>query len=43
VTRIVWSPQSLADLESIRDYIARDSHRYAELVVQRQNGASFAA
>jgi addiction module RelE/StbE family toxin len=35
VTRIVWSPQSLADLESIRDYIARDSPRYAELVVQR--------
>jgi addiction module RelE/StbE family toxin len=35
VTRILWSPQALGDLESIRDYIARDSPRYAELVLQR--------
>jgi addiction module RelE/StbE family toxin len=35
VTRILWSPQSLLDLESIRDYIARDSPPYAELVVRR--------
>lgn len=35
MTRIVWSPQSLADLESIRDFIAHDSPRYADLVVQR--------
>jgi addiction module RelE/StbE family toxin len=35
VTRILWSPQALLDLESIRDYIARDSPRYAELVVRR--------
>jgi toxin ParE1/3/4 len=35
VTRILWSPQALLDLESIRDYISHDSPRYAELVVQR--------
>ena len=35
MTRILWSPQALSDLESIRDYIARDSPRYAELVLQR--------
>ena len=27
--KIIWSPQSLADLENTRDYIARDSERYA--------------
>jgi addiction module RelE/StbE family toxin len=35
VTAITWSPQSLRDLEAIRAYIAQDSPRYAELVVQR--------
>jgi len=35
VTRIIWSPQALLDLESIRAYIAHDSPRYAELVVRR--------
>jgi addiction module RelE/StbE family toxin len=35
VTEIIWAPQSLADLESIRTYIARDSVRYADLVVGR--------
>ena len=35
MTRIVWSPQALGDLESIRDYIAHDSPRYADLVVRR--------
>jgi len=35
VTAITWSPQSLRDLEGIRAYIAQDSPRYAELVVQR--------
>jgi toxin ParE1/3/4 len=35
VTPIIWSPQSLRDLESIRAYIAKDSVRYADLVVQR--------
>lgn len=35
MTAIIWSPQSLRDLESIRDYIAEDSVRYADLVVGR--------
>lgn len=32
---IHWSPQALHDLESIREYIARDSTLYADLVVRR--------
>jgi plasmid stabilization system protein ParE len=35
VTSVVWSPQALLDLQSIRDYIAHDSPRYADLVVHR--------
>jgi len=35
VTPITWSPQSLRDLEGIRAYVAQDSRRYADLVVQR--------
>lgn len=32
---IVWSPQSLRDLDSIHEYIAKDSERYADLTVER--------
>ena len=35
MTAIIWSPRALKDLESIRDYIAQDSVRYADLVVAR--------
>jgi len=35
VTAIKWSPQAVRDVESIRDYIAQDSRRYAELTVGR--------
>jgi plasmid stabilization system protein ParE len=35
VTRIGWSPRSVADLDSIRDFIALDSPLYADLVVRR--------
>ena len=35
MTRLLWSPQALRDLEAIRDYIAADSPRYAALVVER--------
>jgi len=35
VTAIIWSPQSLRDLEGIRAYVAQDSAHYARLVVQR--------
>ena len=31
---ILSSPQALSDLEAIREYIARDSALYADLVVQ---------
>jgi addiction module RelE/StbE family toxin len=32
---ITWSPRSLRDVESIREYIAQDSPRIADLVVRR--------
>ena len=35
MTQIIWSPRSLRDVESIRDYIAQDSPRIADLVVRR--------
>jgi len=35
LTKLRWSPQSARDLESIRDYIAVDSPRYAALVIER--------
>ena len=30
-----WTDQAVGDLEAIRDYIARDSEHYAQLVVDR--------
>ena len=33
--QIVWSPQSLRDLRAIREYIAKDSERYADLTIAR--------
>lgn len=33
--QIVWSPQSLRDLDTIREYIAQDSEHYAELTIER--------
>ena len=35
VSRVVWTPQAIADVEKIRDYISRDSQFYAALVVDR--------
>ena len=35
MTRIEWSPRSISDLDSIRDFIALDSPLYADLVVRR--------
>ena len=32
MAEIVWSPQSIEDVESIRDYISRDSARFGLLV-----------
>jgi toxin ParE1/3/4 len=35
VTQIIWSPQAIEDVEAIRTYVARDSPRYADLLVER--------
>ncbi|HVC96654.1 MAG TPA: type II toxin-antitoxin system RelE/ParE family toxin [Pirellulales bacterium] len=35
MAKLTWSPQAIADLESICDYIARDSEYYAKLFGQR--------
>ena len=35
MTRLLWSPRALSDLERIREYISRDSPVYAEFVVRR--------
>lgn len=35
MSRIRWTPQAVDDLRAIRDFVARDSPRYALLVVQR--------
>lgn len=32
---VVWSPQAIADVESIRDYISRDSPHFGSLVAQQ--------
>ena len=33
--RILWSPQSLRDLDAIHEYIATDSKHYADLTIVR--------
>lgn len=35
MTPIRWTEQAVADLEAIRDYVARDSARYAALLIER--------
>jgi toxin ParE1/3/4 len=35
VTPVRWTPQAVGDLAAIRDFIARDSPRYAAIVVER--------
>ncbi|MEO6401675.1 MAG: type II toxin-antitoxin system RelE/ParE family toxin [Vicinamibacteria bacterium] len=35
MTPIRWSPQAVRDVEAIREYIAQDSQRYAQLTVDR--------
>jgi plasmid stabilization system protein ParE len=35
VTRLVWSPRAVADLEAVRDRIAYDSELYAGLMISR--------
>jgi addiction module RelE/StbE family toxin len=38
--RVTWSPEALEDLESIAEYIERDSSFYAQSVVSKILGAS---
>jgi len=33
--KIIWSPEAVADLTEIRDYVARDSEAYAAALVER--------
>ena len=35
MTRVVWTRPALDDVREIREYIARDSSRYARAVVER--------
>ncbi len=35
MAKLIWSPLALADLQSICEYIARDSDRYAKLFAER--------
>ena len=35
MAEVIWSPQSLQDLESIRSFVAGDSPHYAGLLVQK--------
>lgn len=35
MSRIIWSPQAVQDLRSIRSFIARDSRQYARRMIDR--------
>ena len=35
MTSVIWSPQSVRDLEALHAYISEESARYADLVVGR--------
>jgi plasmid stabilization system protein ParE len=35
VTKVIWAPQAIDDVEAIRAHAARDSTHYADLVVER--------
>ena len=35
MTRVIWTRQAIEDVEAIRAYVARDSARYAALLVER--------
>ena len=38
-SKVIWSPQAIADLQQIGDYIARDSIQYANRVGERMLAA----
>ena len=35
MTRVVWAPQAIEDVEAVRAYVARDSVHYADLLAER--------
>ena len=35
MTRVIWTRQAVDDVEAIKTYVARDSDRYAGLLVER--------
>ncbi len=35
MTRVLWAPQAIQDVEAIRAHVARDSAGYADLVIER--------
>lgn len=35
MTRIIWAPQAIENIEAIRTFVARDSAHYADLLVER--------
>jgi len=35
VTRVIWTREAVEDVEAIKAYVARDSVRYASLLVER--------
>ena len=35
MTRVIWAPQAIQDVEAIRAHITRDSPHYADLAAQR--------
>jgi len=39
VMRVIWTRQAVEDVEAIKTYVARDSLRYAALLVERIVGA----
>lgn len=40
VRRVVWTRKAVEDLRGIKDYIARDSKRYAQLQIERLRNAA---
>ncbi len=35
MAKVVWSPQAIHDLESIKSFVAHDSPHYADLLAQK--------
>lgn len=35
MTRVIWTRQSVEDVEAIKAYVARDSEQYAKLLAER--------